>query len=34
MNTSNLQRLLNLNCNLLKQALPSFERSLLNERGI
>ncbi len=34
MNTSNLQRLLNLNCNLLKQALPSFERSLAKCRKL
>jgi hypothetical protein len=34
MNTSNLENLLNLNWNLLKQALPSFERSLVKCRGI
>ena len=32
MNDSNLQNLLDLNCNLLKQALPSFERSLVKCR--
>jgi hypothetical protein len=34
MNTSNLESLLNLNWNLLKQALPSFERSLVKCRDI
>jgi hypothetical protein len=34
MNTSNLEDLLNLNWNLLKQALPSFERSLVKCRDI
>ena len=34
MNTSNLENLLNLNWNLLKQALPSFERSLVKCRDI
>jgi hypothetical protein len=34
MNASNLESLLNLNWNLLKQALPSFERSLLKCRDI
>lgn len=34
MNTSNLGSLLNLNWNLLKQALPSFERSLVKCRDI
>ena len=34
MNTSNLENLLNLNWNLLKQALPSFERSLAKCRDI
>lgn len=32
MNTSNLQSLLDLNWNLLKQAVPSFERSLVKCR--
>ena len=32
MNDSNLQNLLDLNWNLLKQALPSFERSLVKCR--
>ena len=34
MNASNLESLLNLNWNLLKQALPSFERSLVKCRDI
>jgi hypothetical protein len=34
MNTSNLQNLLDLNWNLLKQALPSFERSLVKCRDL
>jgi hypothetical protein len=34
MNTSNLQSLLDLNWNLLKQALPSFERSLFKCRDL
>jgi hypothetical protein len=34
MNTSNLENLLNLNWSLLKQALPSFERSLVKCRDI
>ena len=34
MNESNLQRLLDLNWNLLKQALPSFERSLVKCRDL
>jgi hypothetical protein len=34
MNDSNLQNLLDLNCNLLKQALPSFERSLVKCRDL
>lgn len=34
MNTSNLQSLLDLNWNLLKQALPSFERSLVKCRDL
>lgn len=34
MNTSNLENLLNLNWGLLKQALPSFERSLVKCRDI
>jgi hypothetical protein len=34
MNTSNLENLMNLNWNLLKQALPSFERSLAKCRDI
>jgi len=34
MNTSNLQSLLDLNWNLLKQALPSFERSLVKCRNL
>lgn len=34
MNSSNLQSLLDLNWNLLKQALPSFERSLVKCRNI
>ena len=34
MNTSNLENLLNLNWNLLNQALPSFERSLVKCRDI
>ena len=34
MNVSNLQNLLDLNWNLLKQALPSFERSLVKCRDL
>ena len=34
MNTSNLQSLLDLNWRLLKQALPSFERSLVKCRDL
>jgi hypothetical protein len=34
MNASNLESLLNLNWNLLKQAMPSFERSLVKCRDI
>jgi hypothetical protein len=34
MNASNLESLLNLNWNLLKQALPSFERSLVKCRDV
>jgi hypothetical protein len=34
MNASNLQNLLDLNWNLLKQALPSFERSLVKCRDL
>jgi hypothetical protein len=34
MNDSNLQNLLDLNWNLLKQALPSFERSLVKCRDL
>lgn len=34
MNASNLQSLLDLNLNLLKQALPSFERSLVKCRDL
>jgi hypothetical protein len=34
MNTSNLENLLNLNWTLLKQALPSFERSLVKCQNI
>ena len=34
MNTSNLENLLNLNWTLLKQALPSFERSLAKCQNI
>ena len=34
MNTSNLQSLLDLNWSLLKQALPSFERSLVKCRDL
>ena len=34
MNASNLENLLNLNWSLLKQALPSFERSLVKCRDI
>ncbi|NDG73374.1 MAG: hypothetical protein EBY32_19130 [Proteobacteria bacterium] len=34
MNVSNLQNLLDLNWNLLKQALPSFERSLVKCRNL
>ena len=34
MNVSNLQNLLNLNWNVLKQALPSFERSLVKCRDL
>jgi hypothetical protein len=34
MNASNLENLLNLNWNLLKQALPFFERSLVKCRDI
>ena len=34
MNTSNLENLLNLNWSVLKQALPSFERSLAKCRDI
>lgn len=34
MNASKLQNLLDLNWNLLKQALPSFERSLVKSRNL
>jgi len=34
MNVSNLQNLLDLNWNVLKQALPSFERSLVKCRDL
>ncbi len=34
MNTSNLQSLLDLNWNMLKQSLPSFERSLFKCRNL
>jgi len=34
MNTSNLESLLDLNLSLLKQALPSFERSMVKCRNL